>query len=933
MADPHPLPEPEAQARFAAAVMASPDALLVVDGEGRLLELNPAAAEMLRCPQADAVGRDVLELIVAPAKRTRHPARFARNGAPVPPTEDLARRTEVMVMRGDGTEFPAEFSLSRLAGAPPAAFAVHLRDITERKLAEAGLAAMQVDLEMRFAERAEALSTANLELEREIAEGRRRERLQNATYRISEAALDSADLAALFEQVHNILAELMPANNCYVAILSADGSELSFPRFVDEMASPPAPRKPGRGLTEYLLDTGKPLIVTDDEMEKLMRAAGYAPIGLRCKVWIGAPLMVSGRAIGAIALQDYRTADAYTEEDLRLLTFVAEQLAAAVQRKQTDDARRKAEEAYRSMFENAPEGLYQSTPDGRFLRVNRAFARIFGYVSPGEVLAATENIGKQIYVDPRRRDAFFELVRNTDEIADFESEVYRRNGEKVWISESVRVLRTADGAVRALEGVAIDITEQRRAAAALREAKEVADAANRAKSQFLASMSHELRTPLNGILGYTQILRRDGSLTARQSHGVSVIHHSAEHLLALINDVLDLSKIEARRLQINTGDFDLVEFAHGIGEMFLPRAREKSLRFATEFAPGLPRGVQGDEQRLRQVLLNLIGNAIKFTHEGAVVFSIRAGETGRLRFSVSDSGTGIAPQDLGRLFEPFTQLGDSRLQAAGTGLGLAISRSLVELMGGTLQVDSRPGFGSCFWFELPLAPASAPVGRSRRAQKRIRDYQGERRRILVVDDNSANRDVLLDLLRGVGFIVESAETGEEALDRIGHFPADVVLMDLRMPGMGGLEATRELRRRIGNRIAIVAVSASAYDLDRRECLDAGCNDFLPKPLSEDALWDVLERLLTLTWCFDEPAGKIASAEAVPHQKAVLPAEEADAIHELASAGDVMGIRARVSALAERDPQMAGLATAIIELADSYRMKAIRQYVAPWRSTD
>ncbi|HEU5078010.1 MAG TPA: PAS domain S-box protein [Opitutaceae bacterium] len=920
-------PVDPAKARLLGVFNASPDCVITTDRSLRALDVNRAAERILQWTAAEITGKNLGDLIVPAAQRGYHLIFAAVNqfaGADL-----FDRATECIVRRRDGSELPVELTICRLfLDTKDPVFVFHLQDIEQRKLSEAGLAKLQVDLEMRFAERAEALSTANLQLELEIAEGRRREQRQNATYRISEAALDAADLPALFEKVHSIIGELMPAANCYIALLNQERTLLTFPRFIDELAETPPSRRPGRGLTEYLIDSGKSLLATETDMEHLLVNAGYAPIGLRCKIWMGAPLMVAGKAIGAIVLQDYRNPRAYNEGHLRLLTFVAEQLAAAVQRKQADDARRAAEAAYRSIFENAPEGLYQTTPDGKFVRVNRALAQMFGYASINEMIEATNDISRQLYVDPKRRDEFFNLVTSTDEVSDFISEFYRRDGSRLWVSESVRVLRNPDHSIRLIEGVAVDITQQHEAAVALRDAKESADAANRAKSQFLASMSHELRTPLNGILGYTQILRRDPELKPKQARGISIIHDSAEHLLALINDVLDLSKIEARRLQINLTDFDLIEFGRSIEEMFQPRAREKSLRFAAELGTDLPRGVRGDEQRLRQVLLNLIGNAIKFTQQGVVIFSIRHVSGNRIRFSVSDSGSGIPPHELSRIFEPFTQLGDSRAQAAGTGLGLAISRSLVELMGGTLHVDSRPGLGSSFYFELPMEFSAAEMTRSRRALRRIKDYVGARKKILVVDDNPANREVLSDSLRSIGFEVATANSGEEALATFETYPADIVLMDLRMPGMGGLAATRTLREKYGEGLFIVAVSASAYDLDRRECLEAGCNDFLPKPMREEALWDLLERLLGVTWIYHDDGGDDAfSGNNTP---APSP-QEADAIHELASAGDVIGIRQRMTALVEENPKMAPFAKAIIELAEKFKMKAIRQYVAPWRT--
>jgi len=568
--------------------------------------------------------------------------------------------------------------------------------------------------------------------------------------------------------------------------------------------------------------------------------------------------------------------------------------------------------------------LYQTTPDGRFLKANPAMARMCGYDTSEELIRGMNDIGHQLYVERGRRSEFLRRIETQDELTDFESEMRRRDGTTVWVSESVRVVRDAQGKVSHFEGVAVDITQQREAARALRAAKEAADAASRAKSYFLASVSHELRTPLNGILGYTQILRRDPALGEKQREGVRVIHESAEHLLALINDVLDLSKIEAGRIELQPADFDLVEFIAGVERVFAPRARDKGVLLETQVDTDVPRWVRGDEQRLRQVVFNLVANAVTFTRRGGVVLSVKV-EGGELCFSVSDTGPGILPEDVGKLFEPFMQLGGPR--AGGTGLGLAISRSLVERMGGRLQVESKPGWGSRFWFAVRL-PAAAGVSGTTSGLRRVSGYEGAVKRVLVVDDHAANRALLVDLLAPVGFEVAQAVDGAEALTETERFGPDLVLMDLRLPGeIDGLEATRRLRaREIAEgrpRRAIVAVSASAYDVDRSECLAAGCDAFLAKPFREDELWNMIARVLGLTWRTVDPE---ETRTPFPPVVEPPPAEEAKAIYELATKGDVVAIRERAQALMARDVKYQAFAQGVLDLAGRFKMKAIRQFV-------
>lgn len=758
----------------------------------------------------------------------------------------------------------------------------------------------------------------------DISERRRREQVQDATYQISRAVLAAGDLNALFTQVHRIIGELMPAKNFYIALLSDDGTQVSFPYFVDELVSPPGPRALTNGFTEYILWSGQPHIATAAELPLLLSKRGvYQALERPAAQRLGAPLMLGGRAIGAIALQDYDNASAFDQDDLRLLNFVAEQTAVAVQRRQAEDALKAAEGRYRGIFENALEGLYVSLPSGKFTSVNPTFARMLGYASPDDLLSTLQHIEDQLYVAPGRRAQFFAAIEMDDQITDFESEVFRRDGSTIWISESVRIMRNAAGEIDRFEGVAIDVTLRRETAAALQRAKDEADAASRAKSYFLASVSHELRTPLNGILGYTQILRRDPALGEKQRDGIRVIHESADHLLALINDVLDLSKIEAGKIDLHPADLDLISFSEGVERVFEPRARDKGILLKTALSPSLPRWVRGDEQRLRQIVYNLLSNAVKFTNRGGVVFSVQNEPGDAIRFSVSDSGPGIAPADVEKLFEPFSQVGEHT--GTGTGLGLAISRSLVERMNGKLHVESTVGWGSRFWFDVPLPTTTGIFPPSPAAARRqVTGYEGPRRRVLIVDDNVANRAVLVDLLTPLEFTIAEAITGNGALEEAARFNPDLILMDLRLPGIDGLEATRRLRAGAqGKDLRIIAVSASAYDVDRNECLAAGCDAFLAKPFRDDELWAVIERVLGLTWRYVDSE---ETRTPFPMTVQAPPPDEALAIYELAAKGDVVALRTRAQALIGLDPKFEPFAQSVLDLAARFKMKAIRQFV-------
>jgi len=758
----------------------------------------------------------------------------------------------------------------------------------------------------------------------DLSDRRRQEQLQNATYQISRVLLSGGDLVTLFAEVHRIIEGLMPARNFYVALQREKDGLIEFPYFVDEQVPEAPARLPGNGLTEHVLKTGEPTLVTDMDLPAfLSRPATGAAVRL------AAPMLINGRAMGVLAVQDYENPQAYGEEEKRLLVFVADQAASAVHRRLTEARQRESEQFFAKSLQATPAMVIVARlADGVILEVNAAMERTSGFTRAEMIGHSTLELG--FWVDNAQRDKFITLMRRDGRVRDFEGE-FRTKPRGV-----IPLLLNADvielNGVKCMLTIGVDITSRREAAQALQHAKETADTANRAKSQFLASMSHELRTPLNGILGYTQILGRDEALTSKQRDGLEVIHQSAEHLLGLINDVLDLARIEAGKLELHPTDFNLPEFAHTMVEFFAPRAREKNLRLESNIHAELPRVMRGDVQRLRQVVFNLLGNAIKFTNQGCVIFTVERAED-RIRFSVSDTGPGISTEDQARLFVPFTQVGDQNQRRGGTGLGLSVSRSIVEQMGGKLQLESRPGWGSRFWFDvapgevadslLAQQPAATP--------RRVIGYEGDRRRVLIADDHAPNCAVLVDLLRPLGFEVLTATDGREAVDIALREKPDVVLMDVVMPNLDGLGATQAIQQAFPNDApCIIAVSASTHEGQQQAAISAGCAAFLPKPFYEEALLNLLAQHVGVTWRYTDAPPLTGSRNPFTALEVPPPPSDASAIAELAAKGDVFGIRGYVQQMQQRDPKQAPFAAHITELASGFRLKAIRTFVERYR---
>jgi PAS domain S-box-containing protein len=528
-------------------------------------------------------------------------------------------------------------------------------------------------------------------------------------------------------------------------------------------------------------------------------------------------------------------------------------------------ALRRSEQKYRTIFENSQVGIGRTRlEDGLFMEVNQRYAEIMGFASPTAL--AGIRFTTEFYVDPSDRPRILAELEQQGEVHNFEEQLRRADGSVVWVLLSLHPNR----AENCIDFVVTDISILKQTEEQLQKAMEAAKVANQAKSQFLSHMSHELRSPLNVILGFTQLIIRNTELSPQQQTYLDTINRSGEHLLTLINDVLEMSKIEAGRIVFTENDFDLYALLEVLKSMFQHKADSKGLQLFFDRDANLPQYIRTDESKLRQVLMNLLGNAIKFTRKGSV--TLRAGVRVKHRdleekiraesivlqlspltlfFEVEDTGPGILTAERDRLFEPFMQTDVGRQSQEGTGLGLAISRKFVQIMGGEISVASQVNAGSCFRFTI-LAQRAEPIRLLTQSFKVIGLEPGQpAHRILVVEDKSENRQFLVELLTSVGFEVREASNGKAAIALYQSWSPHLIWMDLRMPILDGYAATQQIKAMADPAPTIVALTGSAFEEERAHALSIGCDDFLRKPFRAEVIFEKMAKYLGVRYRYAE----------------------------------------------------------------------------------
>lgn len=698
---------------------------------------------------------------------------------------------------------------------------------------------------------------------RNVSERIKASLIQKVLLKISEEGYKIQDLKDFNEFIKNELGLLIDTTNFYIAVYNEDKQTISIPFISGEDADEEFPI--GKSMTGYLIKSNKPLLVKSKEYNKLIESGEVELMGTFPKVWLGVPLRVNKKAIGAIVVQSYNDKNAYQQSDIELLEFVASHISLSIQRKKIEQEMAISKQILRKVLDNIPIRVYWKNRESQFLGCNASFINEMSLDSENELLGKTDfDIHEREDAEKKREDEVKIMLSGKPKLK--YQELNTHNNQERWVLTSKLPFFDENGKVIGIIGTSDDITERIEIERKLKTATEEAIAANLSKSTFLSNMSHEIRTPMNAILGYSQLLQDDDNLTKAQQESLKTINKSGEHLLELINDILDMSKIEAGRVTLNPSDFNLIELLKEVEELFKIKANQKNIDLSFTIAKNVPAVIYADESKIKQVIINLIGNSLKFTSEGFVKVSVEKLKNHKLQIKIKDSGKGILKEEQEAIFRPFEQAQNGRQAEGGTGLGLAISRKFSNLMEGDITIESEYGEGAEFTFSFKYLEGNESILKSDKEESQVASLSPEMKglKVAIVDDRFENRDILHKKLDPLGFDTRMAENGKEAVELYKEWKPDIILMDVVMPVMNGVEATRQILKIAGNHeVKIFVVSASALESEQKEIMEIGATVFIKKPVMFNLLLAEMHNKAGVKFIYKEKKKKEIIKNSIP----------------------------------------------------------------------
>lgn len=697
----------------------------------------------------------------------------------------------------------------------------------------------------------------------DVTEIREASLIQKVLFKISQEGYKIQNLKDFNEFIKNELGQLIDTTNFYIAFYNEEKQTISIPFISGEDADEEFPI--GKSMTGYLIKKNKPLLVKSREYKKLIESGEIELIGTFPKVWLGVPLVINEKVIGTIVVQSYNDRNAYKKEDIKLLQNIASHISLAVQRKKVEHEIEVSKQVLRNVLDNIPIKVYWKDFNSKFMGVNKASLSEMGVENEEFVIGKSDfDFHEKKFAEKYRNDELAIMQSGKPKLNYIESQI-RDSKEQSYVTSKIPFFDTNKN-VMGIIGTSEDITERLETEIKLKKATEEAIAANLSKSTFLSNMSHEIRTPMNAILGYSQLLQDDDNLTKTQQESLKTINRSGEHLLELINDILDMSKIEAGRITLNPSDFNLIELLKEVEELFKIKANQKNIDLSFNIAKNVPAVIYADESKIKQVIINLIGNSLKFTSKGFVKVSVEKRNENMIQIKIKDSGKGILKEEQEAIFRPFEQAQNGRQAEGGTGLGLAISKKFSNLMDGDITIKSDYGKGAEFAFSFKYLEGNENVLKGGEEELQVVSLSPEMRglKVAIVDDRFENRDILYKKLNPLGFDTRMAENGKEAVALYKHWKPDIILMDVVMPVMNGVEATRQILELAGNHdVKIFVVSASALESEQKEIMEIGATVFIKKPVIFSLLLAEMHNKAGVKFIYKEEQKKEIIKESIP----------------------------------------------------------------------